>query len=147
MIQIDPRLASELAPGTVGPYIDEVPVLTAAHVLPYAIAILLHRGAVRPSEILAAITPHVSTEELKVGGWDPIEEEYCEGTRAEKVINQVLGELIYRGMVRYGDEHGLWVLSVGEDNSNLPTIISWVTVLGGKMPDHLLMEMSHQRIV
>lgn len=133
---------SDLPPGCVGALVDDVPLLTIAHVKPYVIATLLHRGAVRLNEIISCLVPHCSHDDLIVGGWDPIDEEYCEGTRLEKMINEVLGEFIAEGLVRYNDEYGLWVLT----SRDLSRIISWVSALGAKMPQHLLMEMSKDQI-
>jgi hypothetical protein len=132
----------ELLPGAVGAFIDEVPLLTSAHVKPYVVASLLHRGAVKHYEVIAAITPHCRMDDLKVGAWDPLEGDYCEGTRLEKLVDEVLGEFVAEGILRYNEDQELWVLTT----TNLPTIISWVAALGARMPQHLLSEMSREQI-
>jgi len=132
----------ELVPGSVGAFIDEVPMLSSAHVRPYVVASLLHRGAVKHYEILAAITPHCRMDDIKEGAWDPLDGDYCEGTRLEKLVDEVLGEFVAEGLVRYNEEQELWVLTP----KNLPVIISWVAALGARMPQHLLSEMSRQQI-
>jgi hypothetical protein len=132
----------ELLPGAVGAFIDEVPLLTPAHVRPYVVASLLHRGAVKHYEVIAAITPHCRMDDLKVGAWDPLEGDYCEGTRLEKLVDEVLGEFVAEGILRYNEDQELWVLTT----TNLPTIISWVAALGARMPQHLLSEMSREQI-
>lgn len=132
----------ELLPGSVGAFIEDMPMLTSAHVKPFVVAILLHRGAVRPSEVISSLVPHCSADDLKVGAWDPLDNEYCEGTRLEKLVDEVLGEFIAEGIVRYNEEQDLWVLTA----KDLPTVISWVTSLGARMPQHLLAEMSRQQI-
>ncbi len=132
----------ELLPGAVGAFIDEVPMLTSAHVKPYVVASLLHRGAVKHYEVIAAITPHCRMDDLKVGAWDPLEGDYCEGTRLEKLVDEVLGEFVAEGILRYNEDQELWVLAT----TNLPTIISWVAALGARMPQHLLSEMSREQI-
>lgn len=132
----------EEIPGAVGAFIDDLPLLTTAHVKPYIIAILLHRGAVRRSEILASLTPHCRQDDLKVGAWDPLEGEYCDGTRLEKMVDEVLGEFVYDKTLRYNEELDIWVLT-GE---HLPMIISWVASLGAKMPQHLLGELGREQM-
>ena len=116
-------------------------MLTTADVKPFVIAILLRRGAVRPSEVLACLTPHCRHDDLKVGGWDEFDNEYCEGTRAEKLVDEVLGEFVSEGILRYNEAEDLWVLTT----KNVPQIISWVATLGGRMPQHILLELSHSK--
>lgn len=129
-------------PGCVGALIDELPLLSTANVRPYAIATLLHRGAVRPEEIIASLTPHCRLSDLREGEWDPLDEEWCEGSRLEKLVNEVLGELVSEGTVRYNDESDLWVLT----SNNLSAIISWVASLGARIPQHVLLELSRDQI-
>jgi hypothetical protein len=133
---------SEFIPGAVGALVDEVPMLTTGHVKPYIIASLLHRGAVKSHEVLAAITPHCCMDDLKVGGWDPLDNDYCEGTRLEKLVDKVLDEFVTQKLVRYNEKQDLWVLIP----DNLSTVISWVAALGAPIPQHLLSEMSRQQI-
>jgi hypothetical protein len=132
----------ELLPGSVGAFIDDVPMLTSAHIRPFVVAILLHRGAVRHHEVIACLVPHCSNDEMKVGGWDPLDNEYCEGTRAEKLVDEVLGEFVSEGIVRYSEDQDIWVLTT----KDIPRIISWVTSLGARMPQHLLSEISKQPV-
>lgn len=132
----------EVAPGACGLLIDETPVLLAAHVRPYVIAILLHRGAVRRDEVAASLISHCSISDLKVGEWDPFEDDYCESTRLEALIDEVLGDFVSEGILRYNEEQDLWVL-IGE---KISTIISWVASMGAKLPNHLTMEMSRQQL-
>jgi hypothetical protein len=139
MEQIDPY---EVAPSTVGALFDDVPRLTTALVRPHVIAGLIHRGAIRYSEILASITPYCSVEDLKVGNWDPLEGDYCDDcTRLERLLDEVLGEFVGAGLVRYNEEKELWVLTA----KDIPKVISWVSVLGGRMPDHFLLYLSQQQ--
>jgi hypothetical protein len=133
----------DLPPGSVGAFIEDLPMLTTAHVKPFVVAILLHRGAVRSSEVIASLVPHCCSDDLKVGGWDSLDNEYCEGTRTEKLVDEVLGEFVAQGITRYNEEQDLWVLTA----NHLPQVISWVTALGAKMPQHLLTEMSRQQVL
>jgi hypothetical protein len=132
----------EMPPGCVGALIDDLPLLTTAQVRPYVIATLLHRGAAKDSEIVASLVPHCSTDDLRVEGWDPFDEEYCEGTRLEKLVYEVLGEFVGEGLVRYNEEQDLWVLTT----KDISKVVSWVAALGARMPQHLLMEMSREQI-
>lgn len=129
-------------PSSVGIFLEEMPLLTTAQVRPYVIATLLHRGAVRYSEVLASLTPHCNMSDLKTGGWDPLDGEWCEQTRLEKLVDEVLGEFTSEGLVRYNEEQDLWVLTA----RHISTVISWVAALGAKMPSHLLMEMSRDQL-
>lgn len=139
---MNPIKTLELLPGSVGAFVEEVPLLTTAHVRPYVVATLLHRGAVRHEEIIASLMPHSRADDIKVGAWDPLDGDYCEGTRLEKLVDEVLGEFISEGIVRYNDEQDLWVLTT----KDISRIISWVAALGARMPQHLLSEMSSQQI-
>ena len=130
-------------PGAVGPFIDELPIVSHANIKPYVIAILLHRGAARFNEILASVSPHCPQIDLKVGAWDSIENcEIDDKTRLELMVEEVLGEMVSSGMLRYNDDQELWVLEVGEHNRNLPTIVNWVSATGGQLPQHILLDMS-----
>lgn len=131
-----------MPPGCVGALADDIPLLTTAQVRPYVVATLLHRGAARDSEIIGSLVPHCTPGDLRVGGWDPFDEEYCEGTRLEKLVDEVLGEFVSEGLVRYNEAQDLWVLTT----QDIPRVISWVASLGAKMPQHLLMEMSREQI-
>jgi hypothetical protein len=128
--------------GCVGTLVDEMPLLTTAHVRPYIIAILLHRGAIRPEEAVASISPHCSLDDLREGEWDPLEECWLEETRLEKLVNEVLGELVSERIVRYNEALDLWVLT----GSQISTIISWVASLGARIPQHVLLELSRDQI-
>lgn len=139
---MNPIKVLELPPGSVGAFIDDVPLLTTAQVRPYVVATLLHRGAVRHDEVIASLTPHCRIEDLKEGAWDPLEGDYCDGTRLERLVDEVLGEFVSEGLVRYNESQDIWVLTTND----LPRIISWVASLGARMPQHLLTEMSHQQI-
>lgn len=133
----------EITPGACGLLIDETPLLTVSHVKPYIVAILLHRGAVRAHELATGLTPHCSSADLKVGGWDPFEEDYCDDrTRMEAIIDEALGEFVSDGLLRYNEEQDLWVLTA----NCLPTVVSWVTSLGAKLPQHLSSELGRQQI-
>lgn len=132
----------EVTGGGCGLLIDETPLLLASHVRPYVIATLLHRGAVRRAEVEASLMPHCSPDDIKVGAWDPLDEDYCDSTRLEKLVDDVLGDFVSEGIVRYNEEQELWVLT-GE---RISTIISWVAALGSKLPHHLSLELSRQQL-
>ncbi len=125
---------SELAPSAVGALIDDLPLASPATIRPYLIAIVLHRGAVAEHELVAALTPHCSMCDLKVGGWSTQDGAYLDETRLELVIGEVLGEFVQNGWLRYNEEQERWVAP--------PTAIRfWVTKateLNASVPMHLL---------
>jgi hypothetical protein len=131
---------SEIAPGTCGALFDETPSLTTAHVRSFVWPILLYRGAVRSGEVVAALTVVCSIEDLKIGAWDPLEGDYSDRSRAEILVDEVLGELVSEGICRYSEERDLWVLSAGPRKEHLPSIIGIVCSLNAAMPQHLLMD-------
>ena len=133
---------SELAPGYTGLLFDETPMLTQAHVRSFVWPILLYRGAVRPHEIVAAISAVCSTEDLKTGAWDALEGDYSDRTRVEILVDEVLGEMISEGLCRYNEERDIWVLNLGANKENLAQVIGVVCSLDGAMPQHLLADMS-----
>lgn len=134
--------------GAVGPFIDDRPLITHATIKPYIIAILLHRGAVSFGEIIACLVPHCADIDLKIGLWDELENCNIEDrNRLELLTEEVLGEMVGIGILRYNEEQDLWVLSVGENRKNLPKIINWVAATGAQLPRHVLLEMSQDEII
>ena len=129
--------------GSVGSLDDAIPLINSSVVRPYVIATLLHRGAVKRNEIIATISQHCPQCDLKVGGWDSADEEYCDGTRLEKIVDQVLGVMVAEKFLRYNEEQELWVLT----SDNLGHIISWVTALGTAMPPHLLADLDREQML
>ncbi|MFZ9315672.1 MAG: hypothetical protein ACO24P_00185 [Candidatus Nanopelagicaceae bacterium] len=129
-----------LLPGALGPFIDDTPLLTHAHIRPHIIAILLHRGGVRFCEVVSALAPHCAQIDLKVGAYGELEDCDPDLSRLENLINEVLGEMVGEQILRYNDEKEMWVLSLGENRKHLTTVISWASVLGGQIPHHLLID-------
>ena len=137
----------DYVPGAVGPFIDDLPLITHANIKPYIIAILLHRGAVSFGEIITAVQPHCPQIDLKVGAWDSIENcEVDDKTRLELLVEEVLGEMVVSQFLRYNEEKDVWVLSLGENLNNLTTIINWVSATGAQLPQHILMDMSEKQL-
>lgn len=132
----------EVAPGACGLLIDETPPIMASHIKPYVIAILLHRGAVRQSEVIACLVGHCCNDDLRIGAWDSFEDDYSESTRLESLIDEVLGEFVGEGILRYNEKQELWVLT----GSQISTVISWAAALGSKIPQHLSLELSRQQL-
>ena len=133
----DAEQHAEVAPGTTGLLFDDTPVLTYATVRPFVWSVLLARGAVRPSEVLACVTPICSVEDLKSGFSDEIEDNR---SRAEWLVDEVLGEMTAHGLLRYNENKDLWVLVKGANDRNLPTIIKAVAGIDGQLPFHLNLE-------
>lgn len=133
---------SELAPGTVGPLADEVPLVTEAMVRPYVVSIILHRGAIRLSELLQALTPHLPATDMLVGAWSALEADYVDSTRAELVCLNVLGEFVAAGRLRYTDTLDLWVA----DENALGFWVTKATELDATLPLHLLRSAESRKI-
>lgn len=127
-------------PSSVGPFIDENPLLTHAHVKPYIIAILLHRGGVSFGEVVSALIPHCAQIDIKTGAYGELIDCDPDKSRLEILIEETLGEMVATQLLRYNDEKDLWVLSLGENQRNLTTVLSWVSTLGGQLPHHLLVD-------
>jgi hypothetical protein len=125
-----------------GLLIDELPALSVASIRPYVIAILLHRGAVKTTDIIASLIPHCSSDDIRVGGWDHFEDDYCDLTRLEKLIDEVLAEYVCDGILRYNEKKDLWVLT----NDDLTTVISWVAATKSRIPQHLSLELGRQQL-
>ena len=77
---------SEMAPGYCGLLFDDTPLLTQAHVRAFVWPILLYRGAVRPHEVVGAISQVCSTEDLKTGAWSALEGDYSDRSRVEILV-------------------------------------------------------------
>ena len=130
---------AELAPGTVGLLYDDNPQLTHATVRPFVWSVLLARGAVRPSEVLACLTPICSIEDLKSGFSEDVEDDR---NRAEWLIDEVLGDMTASRLLEYSQDKDVWVLRYSA--KALPTVIKAVAGVDGRMPQHFLMEMESQ---
>lgn len=126
--------------GSIGALIDELPLLTHAHVRPYVIAILLHRGAVQSGEIVSSISPHCPVIDLRIT--DDYGDLDYNKTRLELLVDEVLGEMVAEGILRYNDDKDIWVLSPGDRKQHIPKIISWVATLGAQLPHHLALELA-----
>lgn len=134
-------------PGALGPFLDNCPLVTHANIRPYIIAILLHRGAVRISEVLAALVPHCYHGELKSGelieGMNP---DSADKTRLEILVEQVLAEMQASKMLIHYRKSGTWVLSALGGCDNLPRIISWVTSMNSQLPRSITSEILDQKL-
>lgn len=132
---------SLIAPGTTGILFDETPKLTTASVRPFVWAILLYRGAVHSWEVVNAISAVCNQEDLKVANFDEADEGE-EHSWVEVCVNTVLAEMLVEGLLRYNERDDLWVLRVGENRKNVPTVIAAVSTLNAEMPKHFLLDMS-----
>jgi hypothetical protein len=135
---------AEMAPGTVGLLFDDTPLLTHSHVRAFVWPILLYRGAVRPSEVVANLTSVCSVEDLKTGAWDPFLGDYGDRSRAELLVDEVLGEMVGEGLCRYNEDQDIWVLTLGANRQNVPHVINVVTALHAMMPQHLLADLAKE---
>jgi hypothetical protein len=128
--------------GMVGALVDDIPPLLTAHIRPYVVAILLHRGAVRSGEVIACLIPHCSSDDIREGAWDEMIGDYREAGKVDELVDEILGEMTSEGLLRYSEELDLWILTPAATRK----AISWAAETNGKMPNHLLMELGQGNI-
>lgn len=128
---------AEICPGTTGPLFDETPRLTTAVVRPYVWAILMHRTAVRSSEVVNALSAVCSLDDMRIE-----DEDEDARTWAEICVDTVLAEMVVEGLLEYNDDEDLWVLRYSR--SAVPTVIKAVSGVNGRMPSHFLFEMAQE---
>ena len=111
---------------------EESPRLNPARVRPFVWAILLLRGAVRPSEVVASIAPHANQEDLR--SWDD------DMTELEGCVWQTLNKMVKDGILRVSEKsEELFVLD--SSDSAVRKAISTTSTLDAQLPDHMLAEM------
>lgn len=130
---------AEICPGTTGVLIEEQPRLTHAHVRPFVWAVLLYRGAVHSWEVVNALSAVCSIEDMKISDDNDDDDDR---TWAEIVVNEVLGEMVVEGLLEYSDDKDIWVLRY--NSKNLPTVLTAVSGIDGRMPQHFLLEMGRE---
>ena len=112
---------------------EESPRLNPARVRPFVWAILLLRGAVRPSEVVASIAPHANEEDLR--SWDE------DMTELESCVWQTLQKMVKDGDLRVSEKsEELFVLD--STHSAARKAISATSTLDAQLPDHMLAEMA-----
>jgi len=128
---------AEVAPGTLGLLYDSTPELTTADVRPFVWSILLFRGAVRKSEVVGAITPMCAHGEL-YSGWSEYLDDEDDRTRLEWLVEEVLGDMVASGLLRYSTKADLWILN--SSNKHLPQVINAVSGTNGSLPQSYIAE-------
>ena len=128
---------AEVAPGTLGLLFDETPRLTLADVRPFIWAILLYRGAIRTNEAVGAITPLCAHAEL-YSGWSEDLDLEDNRTRLEWLVQEVLGDMTAKGLLRFSTKGDLWVLN--SSDKFLPEVIKAVAGIDGSLPTHYVFE-------
>ena len=108
---------------------DETPRINPARVRPFIVAILLLRGAVRPEEVIASITPHAHPDDLRVTDDDQ--------TPLEFTVEATLHEMAAQGFLRINDA-GLFVLP--STPQAVRRAIALTATLDAQLPDHMLAE-------
>ena len=122
---------AEVAPGTLGLLYDDTPSLTTADVRPFVWAVLLFRGAVKRHEVVGAITPLCAHSEL-YSGFSEFLDEADDRTRLEWLVDEVLGDMVASGLLRYSMKADLWVLN--SSDKHLSEIIKAVAGINGSLP-------------
>lgn len=128
---------AEVAPGTLGLLYDDTPQLTTADVRPFVWAVLLFRGAVKRHEVVGAITPMCAHSELYSGFSEFLEDE-DDRTRLEWLVDEVLGDMVASGLLRYSMKADLWVLN--SSDKHLPEVIKAVAGINGSLPQSYIAE-------
>ena len=128
---------AEVAPGVLGLLYDDTPALTTADVRPFVWAVLLFRGAVKRHEVVGAITPMCAHSELYSGFSEFLDEE-DDRTRLEWLVDEVLGDMVASGLLRYSMKADLWCLN--SNDKHLPEVIKAVAGINGSLPHSYLAE-------
>lgn len=128
---------AEVAPGTLGLLYDDTPQLTTADVRPFVWAVLLFRGAVKRHEVVGAITPMCAHAELYSGFSEFLDDE-DDRTRLEWLVDEVLGDMVASGLLRYSMKADLWVLN--SSDKHLPEVIKAVAGINGSLPHSYIAE-------
>ena len=128
---------AEVAPGALGLLYDETPKLTTADVRPFVWAIVLFRGAVKDTEVAHAISGLCAHSEL-YSGWSDYLDDQDNRTRLQWLIDEVLGEMVSSGLLRFSTKADLWVLNAND--RHLPEIIKAVAGINGSLPHSYLAE-------
>lgn len=81
-------------------------------------------------------------DDLKVGAWDPLGQDYCDGTRLERLVDQAIADFEDRKLICYSEELGAWVLTMND----LRKVFSWVATLDAKFPAHLSRQIVDQQL-
>ena len=128
---------AEVAPGTLGLLYDDTPQLTTADVRPFVWAVLLFRGAVKRHEVVGAITPICAHSEL-YSGFSEFLDDQDDRTRLEWLVDEVLGDMVASGLLRYSMKADLWVLN--SSDKHLPEVIKAVAGINGSLPQSYIAE-------
>ena len=117
------------------PY-EEPPFLSLANVRPYVSALILHKGYVVRHDVVATITPHCNIDDLRVGGVDPFDRIEYDGSRLEKLADQVIGEFVNDGILEWNEGRAVWsVTALG-----LGRTIRWCVLLNAALPQDINQE-------
>ena len=128
---------AEVAPGTLGLLYDETPELTTADIRPFIWAILLYRGAIKKHEAVGSVTPLCGHSELYSGFSEFLDDE-DDRTRLEWLVDEVLGDMVASGLLRYSMKADLWVLN--SSDKHLPEVIKAVAGINGSLPHSYIAE-------
>lgn len=102
------RDETDVPPGSVW---DEPPRLTLAQIRPYAVAVLMHQGSLTKAALEATLVPHCNIDDLKVGGVDPFDGVEYDGTRLEKLVEQIIQEMAAEKTIAYSAATCCWVFA------------------------------------
>ena len=100
-------------------------------------AVLLFRGAVKRHEVVGAITPMCAHSEL-YSGFSDFLDDADDRTRLEWLVDEVLGDMVASGLLRYSMKADLWVLN--SSDKHLPEVIKAVAGINGSLPHSYIAE-------
>ena len=110
---------------------DHNPQTTPGRVRPFIWAYLLLRGAVRRSEVAAALAGHVAADDERI--WDdPLDRSPLEAT-----IDDALADMVRADLLRVNGD--LYVLTPAA----LKKTLSVTCTLDASLPDHLVLDTAH----
>ena len=122
--------------------LDIPPRITGARVRPFVDAILLFRGAVRCEEVVAALTPHVNPDDLRIYGEDQEGAPPLNSTGLEVCVIETLQELVDAGILRPRADD-LYVVTTS--SAAVARMISVAAATNSQLPDHLLNDLDSLR--
>jgi hypothetical protein len=117
-----------------GSLLDNPPRLALANIRPYAVAILLHKGWLSRMELAATVIPHCNIDDLKVGSIDPFDGIEHDGTRLEKLIDQLLDEFSNEGFLQWSEATQNWIVAT----EKISKLVQHAITLNAMLPPQLL---------
>jgi hypothetical protein len=107
--------------------------MTLAALRGYAIALIMHKGHLKEHELVSTVVGQCCLDDLKVGGIDLFDGQEYDGTRLEKLIDQLTAELESNGLLVYSEPLVAWV----PNSAKLGAFVKWSAALNCDLPDSI----------